>query len=95
MSRIPVQFQAGTLRGTGHIKNLTQEGLLVRSHILPAPGDSVYVTLTTPEGGKIEVEGIVRWTTAQMDETAPLGFGVRLVRVDEDYLRFFERIVNG
>ena len=42
-----------------------------------------------------DVEGVVRWTTEQMDETCPLGFGIRLVRVDEEYLRFFEKILLG
>jgi uncharacterized protein (TIGR02266 family) len=94
-TRIPVLFQAGTLRGTGHIKNLTQEGMFIRTHILPAAGDNVHLTFTTPDGHKIEVEGVVRWTTDQMDETCPLGFGVRLVRVDEEYLRFFEKILRA
>ena len=95
-SRISVQFQAGTLRGTGHIKNLTQEGLFVRSHILPEPGESVYVTLTTPEGTKIEVTGVVRWTTAQMAQAGAARISVgssmsraaygALVRAAEDML---------
>jgi uncharacterized protein (TIGR02266 family) len=94
-SRIPVQFQSGTRRGTGHVKNLTQEGMFIRSHILPETGDNIHVTFTTPEGRKIEIEGVVRWTTEQMDQACPLGFGIRLVRVDEEYLRFFEKILLG
>jgi hypothetical protein len=95
VSRIPVRFQADTLHGTGHIKNLHQEGLLIRSHMLPEAGDTVHVSFTTPEGRKIEVEGVVRWTTVQMDEDAPSAFGVKLSRVDEEYLRFFEQILLG
>ncbi len=95
VSRIPVQFVAESIHGTGHIKNLNQEGLLIRTGVLPDPGDTVHLNFMSPEGRKVEVEGIVRWTTAQMDETVPAGFGVKLVRVDEEYLRFFESILLG
>jgi uncharacterized protein (TIGR02266 family) len=95
VSRIPVQFQSNTLHGTGHIKNLHQEGLLIRSHLLPRPGDTVEVTFSTPDGRKIELTGLVRWTTKQLKEEVPPGFGVQLDRVDEEYLRFFERILLG
>ncbi len=38
VKRIPIRFSAGGLRGQGHIKNLTKEGLYIRSHLLPEPG---------------------------------------------------------
>ena len=93
--RIPVRFLAGTLRAQGHVKNLSQEGLFIRSHVLPRPGDEVVVAFTSPQGLKIEIAGFVRWTTEQFPsaKTVPPGFGVRLHRVDDTFLRFFEEIL--
>jgi hypothetical protein len=94
VKRIPVRFQAESLRGEGHIKNLTQEGIFVRSDVLPEAGESISVRFDAPQGRKIEIEGVVRWTTAQFpDRDVRTGFGVRLHRVDEEYLRFFESIL--
>ena len=94
VKRIPVRFQAESLRGAGHIKNLTQEGIFVRSDVLPEPGENISVGFDAPDGRKVEIEGVVRWTTAQFPKRGVRpGFGVRLHRVDEEYLRFFESIL--
>ncbi len=94
VERIPVRFQAESIRGEGHIKNLTQEGIFVRSDVLPEAGENVSVSFETTEGRKVEIEGVVRWTTTQFPKRSVRpGFGVRLHRVDEEYLRFFESIL--
>jgi hypothetical protein len=94
VQKIPVRFQTGTLRGQGSVGNLHQEGMFIQSHVLPERYSEVTISLGTPEGGKIEVFGSVRWTTTD----SPLrgkgtGFGVQLHHVGEDYLRFFERLL--
>jgi hypothetical protein len=97
MKRIPVRFATGSVRAGGHIKNLSKEGVFIRSNVLPMRGDTVEITFETREGRKIEIEGEVRWTTAQMDnhEAAQPGFGVQLLRAGADYQEFFEGILLG
>lgn len=94
VQRIPVRFQSAGLRGQGHIKNLHKQGLFIRSSLLPDPGAEVRVSFESRDGAKIEVEGVVRWTTDQVTAgDSQSGFGVLLTRVDDCYLRFFEQIL--
>jgi hypothetical protein len=97
MSQIPVQFESEGVRGQGQIKNLHKEGLFVRSHLLPRPGSRVSLRFESARGKKLEIEGSVRWTTAQMPDAADAqpGFGVLLDRIDESYLRFYEKVLLG
>jgi hypothetical protein len=63
LKRIPAAFEAGQLRGKGHIKNVSKEGLFLRSAVLPPVGEDVRVIFHDRTGTKIEVRGTVRWTT--------------------------------
>ncbi len=38
MSRIPAIFVCGSLKAEGYVKNLSKEGLFVRTESLPLPG---------------------------------------------------------
>ena len=78
MSRIPATFISGPITAQGSVKNLSKEGLFLRCSELPEPGDIVHVLLQPPGNPKVEVEGIVRWTTEQLPERAPgqSGFGL-------------------
>lgn len=95
MSRIPARFEAGGLRGHGHIKNMHKQGLFLRTSLLPAPGTEVRVLFQNREGRKVEVEGTVRWTTDQLgpQKEGKSGFGVKLEAPSPDYLEFFESIL--
>jgi Tfp pilus assembly protein PilZ len=97
LKRIPAAFEAGSLRGKGHIKNVSKEGLFVRTAVLPAMGDDVRVIFHDRNGTKIEVHGTVRWTTAQLprDQKPKPGFGVHVPRGNEDFDEFFEQILLG
>jgi hypothetical protein len=97
LKRIPAAFEAGQLRGKGHIKNVSKEGLFVRTSVLPQQGGDVRVIFHDRNGSKIEVRGIVRWTTAQLDRTdkAKPGFGVHIPRGNEDFDEFFMQILLG
>ena len=97
MRRIPVRFSTASARAGGHIKNLSKEGLFVRSNVLPMRGDPIEISFETQDGRKIEVSGEVRWTTAQMDdhEAAQPGFGVLLHDPGSEYLDFFEGVLLG
>ncbi len=94
--RIPVTFASGATHGNGHIKNLSQEGLFLRTDTLPASGDLVSAVLFVPDGGKIEVFGTVRWTTAQLavSEDVKPGFGMHIDQRNDAYLQFYEHLLT-
>lgn len=97
LKRIPAAFEAGKLRGKGHIKNVSKEGLFLRTNVLPSSGASVRIVFHDRHGSKIEVRGTVRWTTAQLppDEQAKPGFGVFIPRGNDAFDDFFEQILTG
>lgn len=95
LKRIPVQFETASVRASGHIKNLSKQGIFVRSNVLPMPGDRVSLVFEKRDGSKVEVAGIVRWTTAQIGdpEAAQPGFGVELSGETREFHSFFEEIL--
>ena len=97
MKRIPAAFEAAKLRGKGHIKNISKEGLFLRASVLPAAGASVRIVFHDRHGSKVEVRGTVRWTTEQLpkEEKAKPGFGVYIERGNAEFDEFFENILTG
>jgi len=97
MKRIPAAFEAGKQRGKGHIKNVSKEGLFVRTNILPPAGTAVRIVFHDRHGSKIEVRGTVCWTTDQLppEEKAKPGFGVYIPRGNDEFEEFFEQILTG
>ncbi len=97
MKRIPAAFEAGKLRGKGHIKNISKEGLFLRTSVLPAAGTAVRVVFHDRHGSKVEVRGTVRWTTEQLppQEQAKPGFGVYIEPRNDEFNEFFEHILTG
>jgi hypothetical protein len=93
---IRAAFEAGELRGVAHVKNISKEGLFLRSDILPPPGSEVRILFHDRRGDKIELYGCVRWTTAQLggDTGARPGFGVQLLKADEAFREFYEEILT-
>lgn len=97
LKRIPAAFDAGTARGRGHIKNLSKGGVFVRTDRLPEPGSDVRILFHDRGGSKIEVHGVVAWTTDQLspeEDAGAAGFGVRFSYVSDEYLEFFEQILT-
>ncbi len=94
--RIPATFVSGATHGNGHIKNLSQEGLFLRTDRLPAKGDLVSVVFYVLDGSKIEVFGTVRWTTAQVavSEDVKPGFGMDIDQRNDAYLQFYEHLLT-
>ena len=92
---IRAAFEAGELRGVGHVKNISKEGLFLRSDILPPPGSEIRILFHDRRGDKIELHGCVRWTTAQLpDKSARPGFGVQLTGPDDAFRQFYEEILT-
>jgi Tfp pilus assembly protein PilZ len=95
VKRIPVRFEAGGMRGQGHVKNLSKGGLFIRSHLLPLTGDPIDVRFETPGGRQVQVSGTVRWTTAERSPEDPPGFGLEIEKPGREYLAFFEDLLYG
>jgi len=95
VERLEAHFQSGRMRGHGHVRNLCKEGLFIRSDRLPEPGLAVSIVIETNAGDKVEVQGTVRWTTAQLPNarSAPSGFGVRLEGRPSMYRELFEALL--
>ncbi|MBW2282756.1 MAG: PilZ domain-containing protein [Deltaproteobacteria bacterium] len=89
--RIPAKFTTATVEGTGHVKNLSKQGLFMRTNCLPVAGEEVQIIILTRDRRKIEVVGLVRWTTAQLDDTtsAQPGFGVLIENRSAEFVEFF------
>ena len=96
VTRIPATFVAGDMTGNGHIKNVSRDGLFLRADTLPAKGDSVSVIFFVPDGSKVEVCGIVRWSTAQLprSQEAKRGFGILIEQPNDLYLEFYEQLLT-
>jgi hypothetical protein len=95
VTRIPATFASGTTHGNGYIKNLSLEGLFLRTEALPQTGDLVDVIFFIPDGNKIEVSGTVVWTTAELGPAygAKPGFGIQIDEPSQDYLGFYEELL--
>ena len=89
---LQTRFEAGELSGTGKIRNLGDHGLFVGSNLIPEEGEAVLVTFTVPEGFRVEVSGLVWWTTCESGDARhrTQGFGLRLLDVSDAYQRFVE-----
>ena len=94
IKRIPAFFMCGTLHGDGYIKNLSKEGLFMRTDLLPAPGEMVQILIQARDGHKVEVTGTVRWNTAQFPGRDPHpGFGMQIEPVTSEYRELYESIL--
>ena len=94
VKRIPAFFISGSLHGDGYIKNLSREGLFMRTDNLPEPEEPVQILIKSSDGRKIEVNGTVRWTTAQFpgrEEHA--GFGMHVDPLTDAYRDFYQNLL--
>jgi hypothetical protein len=97
IKRVPARFQVGSQVGTGHICNLSKEGMFLRADRLPKPGSEITVVIETggPRGEKVEIQARVMWTTSELPnakDVAP-GFGVRVEDPGGPFRDFFESLL--
>ncbi len=62
---IPATFKTENASGEGYIWSMSWEGLFMATETVPTVGEFATVILPDHSGGKIEVGGTVRSTTAQ------------------------------
>ncbi len=98
VGRVLATFETDAGIGTGYIKNVTKDGVFLRSQTgtLPVSGEPVNVIFLDLFGRKIEVSGTVRWTTAQLDpaEQAKAGFGMQIDSPSDEYLEFYGQLLT-
>ena len=92
MRPIAARFEAGLRVGQGQVSNLSAKGLFVATEDLPESDERVYVSFTGPTGARIEVEGIVRWTSAERN-CEPPGFGMEMDDPPAAYAAFYEWVL--
>ena len=97
MKRIPAAFEAGKLRGKGHIKNISKEGLFVRATVLPHGRGRGADRLPRSAGQQDRGtrHRALDDPTAPPEEKAKPGFGVYIERGNEEFNDFFEGILTG
>ncbi len=95
--RIAATFESPASSGKGYVRNVSRDGMFLRTDVLPAPGEPVSVTFVDLRGHKVEVDGTVRWNTEQLDPAkhAKPGFGMRIEHARSDYLAFYEQLLTG
>ncbi len=82
---LPAIYFAGSAKGLGRVRNLSQNGLFLLGSLLPKEGEHLVIKLKTPNGREITVEGTIRWATHAAAKSAPWGFGVELSSCGDDY----------
>jgi hypothetical protein len=87
-----VTFQATSVTGVGHLANLAEAGVFVRTDCLPQLNEVVRICLrgSTPT---IELNATVRWIGRRSDGSE--GFGAQLVDPPRAYLELVQSIAQG
>jgi hypothetical protein len=89
-ANIPGEFRSGRVRGSGQIRDLSQDGLFLGTDQIPEEGETVRVVFDSPLGERAQLLGLVWWTSRGKARCPTPGFGLRLLsanRVYRDYVR--------
>jgi hypothetical protein len=76
-------YSAKSASGHGHLANVSETGVFVRTDAPPTPGDTVQVLLRG-SSPMLMLKGEVRWSGRLQDGTE--GFGAELVDPPQSYL---------
>ena len=93
---ISAEFSSGDLNGSGEIRNLGADGLFVLTSSIPDQGEPVRLEFSTPGGDKVEVSGLVWWTTedGKSRENQPPGFGLRILAGNGAYQDLIDKLLQ-
>ncbi len=92
---IQTEFVAGELKARGKIRNLCAGGLFVRTPVVPEQGESVRLRFRAPTGARVDVAGLVWWTTLERGlKDRRAGFGVRVLDASDDYQALIEMLLR-
>ena len=84
---LQTRFEAGPVKASGEIGNVGRGGLFVGTPSIPEEGEKVELRFEEPGGQRVDVDGVVWWTTdcQEVPGGQPPGFGVLLVNAGEAY----------
>ncbi len=90
--RLGAVFETTNSSGKGYVRNVSPEGMFLRTDVLPAPGEPVRVIFVDSQGRTVAALGSVSWNTGELDpaKDAKPGFGMRIEHVSGEYLAFYE-----
>jgi Tfp pilus assembly protein PilZ len=92
---IQTDFVAGELKARGKIRNLCAGGLFVRTPVVPEQGESVSLRFRAPTGARVDVAGLVWWTTVERGlKDCHRGFGVRVLDASDDYQALIKMLLR-
>ena len=86
---LPLRFRAESVQGQGHVLDLSEEGLFVRTKSIPDQGRDVQISFSTPDGRRVALNGMI-WRTEQKGRRP--GFAVHLLGACPEYLQFVKKI---
>ena len=91
---LQTRFEAGPVKASGEIGNVGQGGLFVGTPSIPETGEKVELCFEEPGGQRVDVAGVVWWTTdcQEVPGGQPPGFGVRLVNAGETYRELLRQL---
>lgn len=85
------EFTAAGMRGSGRVRNLSEGGAFIGTASIPPQGEMVRFEFTPPGGERIELSGLVWWTTRGR-RARQEGFGLRLLDESDAYQQLLERL---
>jgi len=85
---IPVEFRVAGRVSEGTVRNASDGGVFVETRMIPPQGESVTLRFYPRSEARVEIHGLVWWTTEGVREARRRGFGLRLLEDDARYSSF-------
>jgi Tfp pilus assembly protein PilZ len=86
-------YETPSVRGEGHLWNISDTGMFIRTQTLPRPGEEIHIVLDlTPS--RMSLKGEVRWTTADRPSVLS-GFGVQLCEPPSEYRKLLVELARA
>jgi hypothetical protein len=82
---LPVEFRIGSRVAEGTVRNASDGGMFVETRAIPPQGESVSLRFYPRSEARVEVSGLVWWTTEGSPQARRRGFGMRLLEDDARY----------
>ena len=84
-TRLMVKLQSGVLRTWGVLKDISVNGLLVKSNHKFNPDVPIDIEVIMPDGETATIKGVVRRIIITPDESMKFGIGVEITEKDLKY----------
>jgi uncharacterized protein (TIGR02266 family) len=93
---IPVEIRTSGRVAEGTVRNASDGGLFVETRAIPPQGDSVSLRFYPRSEARVEISGLVWWTTEGSPQRhRRRGFGLRLLEDDARYSKLLAGLRPG